>query len=128
MGRRNLRLQHNPAEVSARLVESSRAKTVHHRRLTLGRNDPALVPHHLSLWLGPDWGDCGLGVNAVLYPKVLHFLHLVLLKGDLRNTHPWLPLSTPCITQVHFFTQVQRAAPSWFPWLSLCGEKLRKRR
>lgn len=58
----------------------------------LGRNDPALVSHHLSHWLGPNWGVGGLEVNAGLYPKVqqpeavLHFLHPVLLKGSLRNT------------------------------------------
>lgn len=100
----------------------------------LDRNDPALVSHHLSHWLGPNWGDGGLEVNAGLYLKVqqpeavLYFLHPVLLKGSLRNTLPWLTLSTACITQVHFFTQVQIAAPPRFPWCSLPGEQLRKRR
>lgn len=55
----------------------------------------------------------------------LHFQYLVLLKGDLRITLPWLPL-TPLAS--HFSTEVQRAAPLWFPWFSLPGEKLRRSR
>ena len=55
MGRRNLRLQHNSVELSARPVESPRAKTVHHRSLRLGWNDSALVPPSQSL-AGPRLG------------------------------------------------------------------------
>lgn len=70
MGRKNLRLKHNSAEVSAWLVESTRAKMITYRSLMLGRNDSALVLYHLSHWLGPDWRNCGLRANAGLYPKV----------------------------------------------------------